>query len=1715
MIQYELFLKELSDFLRSCTIKNKYFAKRIADQVIHKYGFSSLPDKFNPYYLRMCGLSTLDLKIPKYLIDDQGNYTFNSDFAYAKITDPNPQLTRLLMVRPDLKDEDNNGLPVQKIFFCIEELRRQLCVEDLASSGYTYNNAYQKQTKYEGIADTWILKESEDSNGSRISKIKDLHTRIDNLNPNDNELAINIIAGNIPFEDFAKDSSGFDMSLNDFDSTNALKEDLTNYYISKYPDRPMTINKFDGSSSVKFFISNNKYLTEALIVIGTKYLNWYDMYTSYKNNNPNEEREYQLFDKINSTIYNGQYSGEVIDVKYSKINEALGFGEINHPIAGSRINYLRYARCWKCGTNDDDPIIYTETETPNQGDLVYTNENLESTNNNLVLEYIPNVGGEKSFIKINEYESAISSQPRTYTRHKEGDILLAGGTYEFDGLEWIELNVRNLFDEEFKNRFESEFSEYGPITYTTMANPFDKESFDETLVVGDDKSLFLDRYIYTGWDKPVYVPTYDVENILTRDFTLYTRFHNHMKDTHVRTALKYHIGSDVYSEACEKYTNYIDFIKGVCYPVHALSDRLSYTYGTDIDNRPAMIATEVNYNRYINSIESAIENIAKAKNFSLLAYDSTLLRENEADSIINVLEQTLSCLRERWDIGEFGYEELYYSAVWACIWAHLPYILLVQRILNLRTESVHIDHIWEYLESKGLKDYRTVMDSDQQVFLYKNMEYLRGNEGKQRTLKILVDKLLSKFGATVNTKSVLLDTTNARENKIPSLHDGTQNINGLKESVSASVKILSEDLDDQTSVISDTQGRIEDFDETYRREYVSGLEPYYGNSLNEQMQRVATAHDEIEIKRHTYAPTKLAEITQKDLPSDVARLAMSFIFQTLARKLSGNEISPSCTVNVMFTGLSTPKTFTIGESLALIFYAIRKSDWYTYKNKYGEQNRNEDIWAGLVDESGSTINSTTRKAFLDRLNSYETCPKSSNTDYESDCDHSFYIPNETFNDTIPCRTNIWLPYLGPYTEHILDKNNKYVYTKNGDLATIRIDAFIPESDTGITEFIGNPSIQIADKTLTSNAAERQLLQIVDPIEYKSLNLQSWNDMVAAENNIVGDTRQYELSTFEWDPVDKKYKFVVSNKKMPDSVPEKFDACTQTYRKESNTFIKVSSDYVGGVISGSTKNLASRWQIQRIPDVKLEVNTHADLIENLVDQANFMINHFQMVRNSSDAFFHTAMRYIYKQITVLGYANNYKNEIDYLKNEIIFKNTVTSDSDEINETDNSDSYFNEISIALDLVPGHKTFTSWFETDVELKSVFRDIEEGADQAVIYNSIADSFIEALFPMDMMNLTGGVNQTKYAAMKELFQWLGSYNLAYLNTSSVQYETLFTHPITVNATHVVGENNRAWVLNKTLIDSDVSIDCCAIDTYNTFDGKKWFDGIIEYMPITGDKITKNGFIYIFDGTEWFESITKTKYDPFVGDKIVKKRDLKHLNHYGLNVLTLRDFNIDIKFDKLIGKSEWCVINSGWSFIQGTTAKRVTQIATGTSFPENDTVSAILIYGSKENASKVPVFEIDEDITQSLSFSPIKQYRMPLMDTSKNPPVPITGINFKENDKTTPVLIYGSKENASKIQRYGELKDLIDEFTNITKFHTESSNMTVGFSHTWTSNSKPDNAPANWDTWNNSNVDFTSGSKSYIGAVEYEETDDANTYHQIGKIPDDGFTPIFIKFNNN
>ena len=1581
MIQYELFLKEISDFLRSCTIKNNYFAQVTAKKVMTKYGLSSLPDHFNPYYLRMCGLSTLDLVIPTYLYEEDGRRVFNEDYKYRKITDTDPELTQLIMVRLD-RSEDDPTVPEPtstKIDRGIKFIKNQLGLLYVAYTGYTNSDG----SPYTGETDIWRIE-------NKPSKVLALQEAMESFNPNDDGIVVNIITGELSWKDLidncavfsngytvsnisqvaiSTDSNGATHNFINGIEVNLVTGDILNvtseqcsYIRTTINDREVWVksdldNMFDiavryyASISGKITATGNSILdcttfvrtntlpyVEALIVLGNKNLNWDEMYNNRKSYMEDEQGNqvfigynYDTLNEIDQMDHNGKIYGLIEDIEFSKINEYLGYSESKNPQAGSRINYSRNARAWiREDSHGNKTVVYTEKRIPDENDLVYTDTNLTKPlieNGTDVRVFgidgnIDTIDNDTPYVFMFTTDSGNTEyrRPNINDAAKYHDVALKHATFEFNGIDWIEVPLRNLFEENWNQHFKNEFQSYPKITYTVMSDAYDTESFNEKLIIDHTGRLVLDRYSYHGWDKPVYVPTYDIENDLTKDFTLYTRFCNFMREEHVKTALKYHIGAKVYNDACEKYPEYIDYIKGVCYPAHrhtrdlaSRNNRLNYRYITGDNGMPVKVANKSDYDAYISNIELAISEVATDPNFTLEKYDSTLLKENEADSIIECLKHVLKCVRERWDVGEFGYEELYYAAMWTTLWTHLPYLILVQRILNLKTEAVHVDHIWEYLEGKGLKDYRTVMDNEQQLFLYKNIDYLRGNEGKQSTLKILVEKLLKKFSATVRTKSILLDTTHMKENlssrsgNLLTLADNTFEVNGLYESVSGDVKLLSEDLEEQTSVIKDVEGRIEEYDDVYTREYKSGLIPKLGDTFAEQRQRITESHNDIEITKHTYAPTKLAEITQGNTTTDTARLAMAFIFQSLIRKLSaGTEISGSCVVNAIFHGLSSPKTFTIGECIALIFYALRKQDWYTYKNKYGEQvfHRN-DLWKSLVDADNTPISVGDRNMLISSLTTYEDCRKYNDPNADSYCDHSFYTRYETFNDSIPSKADVWLPYLGQYTKYDTDE---------------LVTTSLPRSVSGLDTLIENPNICISGRTLLKQGTFKQFMQILSPYEYSSLELKSWNDMCDAE--------------------------------AAGTVPVKYDSSLGAIRTESHSFQKVSGSttvggsadgtLVGGIVTGSSRSPQDKWFIKAIPDVDLVATSHEQLINSLTEQANTMIDHYQLTRSMSDAFFHFAMAALYKHITI---------------------------------TD---------KIKLDLVPGYTTYSEWFESDIELKSVFRTIEEGADQASIYGSIADNLISALFPADKIVITGSVDQTKYAAMKELFQWLGSYNIAYLNTSSVQYETLFLHPITINATHPNGNNDRPWLCDcdkgwfgiGTYIGekSGRKLECWSTSQFEPGLHKHYWSALASGWSLSNNLVKESAVLYVQDPVER-------------GSNCVSLNGLSeeqtHILIYGssedaLEIPVYKESDIKSNENSLVKsgitksnfyfnhKSSWTSLtnpsaNNEWAttadFTEGTKSYLVHE--NGDRVGTNcDDATAILLYGSVENASKLPHFKV-------------------------------------------------------------------------------------------------------------------------------------------------------------
>lgn len=223
---------------------------------------------------------------------------------------------------------------------------------------------------------------------------------------------------------------------------------------------------------------------------------------------------------------------------------------------------------------------------------------------------------------------------------------------------------------------------------------------------------------------------------------------------HPKTAAWYRMPNSYYFKLCDRYPTQTDLIKSIVYPV------------TDID--------------------AAI----KADNFSMLNYDRSMLQDNEYVSIINALNNTLTLIRTRWDVKEYTFEDMYAVVQQSLIWYILYYTIIVQRVQNIKTASVHEWHIWEYLKSRGLGDYRDVLSFKQSLFLYKNIDYLLKNKGTDRNFSILIGALLSELNVSLYTKSLIQSTTTVVETSDNVKTLSHQMLNGIIAAATPAAQVM-------------------------------------------------------------------------------------------------------------------------------------------------------------------------------------------------------------------------------------------------------------------------------------------------------------------------------------------------------------------------------------------------------------------------------------------------------------------------------------------------------------------------------------------------------------------------------------------------------------------------------------------------------------------------------------------------------------------------------------------------------------------------------------------------------------------------------------------------------------------------------------------------------------------------------------------------------------
>lgn len=183
--------------------------------------------------------------------------------------------------------------------------------------------------------------------------------------------------------------------------------------------------------------------------------------------------------------------------------------------------------------------------------------------------------------------------------------------------------------------------------------------------------------------------------------------------------------------------------------------REAYQFGTRLYY--ALVAKYPQQELLINGILNPVDiDVAvSSENGTILGYPENLIEANES-SLISELESYIKNQFFRWFNAQFAMSDSYYCTTFFT----LLHAFLLPKLLNLRlkrckTNEVHSFHVRMYLASHfGLDQYLTFLTLEQSLWLYRNIRYLERNPGKVKTLRTLIDNMLTARGIPIGEYSV-------------------------------------------------------------------------------------------------------------------------------------------------------------------------------------------------------------------------------------------------------------------------------------------------------------------------------------------------------------------------------------------------------------------------------------------------------------------------------------------------------------------------------------------------------------------------------------------------------------------------------------------------------------------------------------------------------------------------------------------------------------------------------------------------------------------------------------------------------------------------------------------------------------------------------------------------------------------------------------------------
>lgn len=360
-----------------------------------------------------------------------------------------------------------------------------------------------------------------------------------------------------------------------------------------------------------------------------------------------------------------------------------------------------------------------------------------------------------------------------------------------------------------------------------------------------------------------YAPTDTRMTVISLDTQQTIEFNKANLSTNPQTAAAYVPGTQYYSDLCDAYPGQTDLIKNIRYPVTDLQAAIS------------------------------------APAFTRLQIDTSFLEVNERDTIVNAIDRMLNLVYRRWYTPVYEFEPYYPWVVYNLVLQALATACFGARVRNIRKAEVHSFHIWESLTSQGLDDYSDILTNDQAHWLYRNLDYIMSNRGKQSNLIILAENILAQFDLTLHGRYVLNEAYSRRDQYLLTPVFKARTI-PTSNATDAAVPTES-----YASILAKLAavGKVHD---TSEEAIVAGE-----NALGT-------------VGKSTY-PTKVLEIALVDKDRQLAELFATYAFETMLYTLANGWYNGSVTIQ---TDVNRSNIITDpNNALILLCYALRRSEY--------------------------------------------------------------------------------------------------------------------------------------------------------------------------------------------------------------------------------------------------------------------------------------------------------------------------------------------------------------------------------------------------------------------------------------------------------------------------------------------------------------------------------------------------------------------------------------------------------------------------------------------------------------------------------------------------------------------------------------------------------------------------------------------------------------------